>query len=91
MWQTFPCDPHGRASPLSTCSPLCRSGTATARARPKTGRTISVVSRSVPLVGTLPGRAVAQESVEARPRGDGFVSGILWTPRLMRRRCRRCL
>ncbi len=41
---------------------------------------ISVTAESVPLVSTLPGRAVARDAVDIRPRVDGFVTEVLYNP-----------
>jgi len=41
---------------------------------------MTVQSEAVPLIFTLPGRAVAQNMVSIRPRVDGFVTEILYTP-----------
>ncbi|WP_423209711.1 efflux RND transporter periplasmic adaptor subunit [Paracoccus yeei] len=41
---------------------------------------VSVKAESVPLVSTLPGRAVARDAVDIRPRVDGFVTEVLYKP-----------
>ncbi len=41
---------------------------------------VSVKAESVPLVSTRPGRAVAQDAVDIRPRVDGFVTEVLYKP-----------
>lgn len=41
---------------------------------------ITMSRQSVPRVVTLPGRAVAQNQVNIRPRVDGFVAEILYDP-----------
>lgn len=41
---------------------------------------VTVESQSVPLVSTLPGRAVATDSVAIRPRVDGIVTEVLYSP-----------
>lgn len=47
---------------------------------PKQVGVITVAASSVPLVSTLPGRAVAQDAVSIRPRVDGVVTEILYEP-----------
>lgn len=42
--------------------------------------TIVLQSESVPLISTIPGRAVARDAVSIRPRVDGFVTDILYSP-----------
>ncbi|WP_248616130.1 efflux RND transporter periplasmic adaptor subunit [Paracoccus yeei] len=63
---------------------LSVAGQAGAQQPPATGpRQVGVVTlkaQSVPLVSTLPGRAVARDSVDIRPRVDGFVTEIVYNP-----------
>lgn len=51
----------------------------TAGAPPQVG-IVTVARQPVPLVSTLPGRAVATDSVAIRPRVDGFVTEVLYRP-----------
>ncbi|MFT4014418.1 MAG: efflux RND transporter periplasmic adaptor subunit [Paracoccus sp. (in: a-proteobacteria)] len=50
------------------------------QAGPKQVGVVAIKAESVPLVSTLPGRAVARDSVDIRPRVDGFVTGVLYKP-----------
>ncbi|WP_028713578.1 efflux RND transporter periplasmic adaptor subunit [Paracoccus sp. J55] len=47
---------------------------------PKEVGVVAVKAESVPLVSTLPGRAVARDAVDIRPRVDGFVTEVLYNP-----------
>lgn len=55
-----------------------------AQAPPATGPKqvgfVTMATQSVPLVSTLPGRAIARDSVAIRPRVTGFVTEILYSP-----------
>ena len=63
---------------------LSVAGQAGAQQPPATGpRHVGVVTlkaQSVPLISTIPGRAVARDAVSIRPRVDGFVTDILYNP-----------
>ncbi|MDF3604883.1 efflux RND transporter periplasmic adaptor subunit [Paracoccus sp. DMF-8] len=60
------------------------AGRAVAQQPPASGPTqvgvVAVTAGSLPLVSTLPGRAVAQDAVDIRPRVDGFVTEVLYKP-----------
>ena len=60
------------------------AGQAVAQQPPASGPTqvgvVAVTAESLPLVSTLPGRAVAQDAVDIRPRVDGFVTEVLYKP-----------
>ncbi|MBD2859425.1 efflux RND transporter periplasmic adaptor subunit [Spongiibacter sp. KMU-158] len=47
---------------------------------PKPVGVIEIAQQPVPLVVTLPGRAVAYQSVAVRPRVEGVIEEILYTP-----------
>lgn len=63
---------------------LSLAGPAVAQQPPATGPkqvgVVAVKAESVPLVSTLPGRAVARDAVDIRPRVDGFVTEVLYKP-----------
>ncbi|WP_323718634.1 efflux RND transporter periplasmic adaptor subunit [Paracoccus aminovorans] len=64
---------------------LVLAGGAQAQQQPGAGgpRQVGVVivaTQSVPLIATLPGRAVARDAVAIRPRVDGFVTEVLYSP-----------
>jgi membrane fusion protein (multidrug efflux system) len=70
---------------LFTLLALTLAGTAQAQqppadAGPRQVGVLRVESRPVPLIVTLPGRAVATDSVAIRPRVDGFVAEVLYRP-----------
>ncbi|WP_134682171.1 efflux RND transporter periplasmic adaptor subunit [Paracoccus ravus] len=47
---------------------------------PRPVGTITLKTESVPMIVTLPGRAVARAEVAIRPRVDGFVTEVLYDP-----------
>ena len=49
-------------------------------AGPKQVGVIAVKTESVPLISTIPGRAIARDEVSIRPRVDGFVTQVLYDP-----------
>lgn len=53
---------------------------APAQQGPRQVGVVTVARQSVPLVSTLPGRAVARDAVAIRPRVEGFVTEILYQP-----------
>lgn len=57
-----------------------RAQQAPEQAGPQQVGVVTVESQPVPLISTLPGRAVATDSVAIRPRVDGFVTEILYRP-----------
>ncbi|UFM67000.1 efflux RND transporter periplasmic adaptor subunit (plasmid) [Paracoccus sp. MA] len=63
---------------------LSVAGQAEAQQQPASGPkevgVVAVKAESVPLVSTLPGRAVARDAVDIRPRVDGFVTEVLYNP-----------
>lgn len=68
------------AALVGLCAPLAAVAQQPPAQGPKQVGVITVAPQSVPLVSTLPGRAVAQEAVDIRPRVDGFVTEVLYQP-----------
>ncbi len=47
---------------------------------PKQVGVVTVKNEAVPLISTLPGRAIARDAVDIRPRVEGFVTEVLYNP-----------
>lgn len=65
---------------MAACLASASSGIAQQSAPPKQVGTIEMARQEVPRIVTLPGRAVAYQEVDIRPRVGGVVEEILYTP-----------